>query len=134
MPSCQSLNGTALLCLTPHASSSRALSAAAAMFILTTIAQVADGRRLRPVRVQGSLGRPLEVDLWSGARREGGRLLKRKHLVPRVQMQIQCYAVCWWSAGGVRSSFSLRRLASFAGNSGITGGDGLPCAAKQPLG
>ena len=41
-------------------------------------------------------------------------------------MQIQSYALCRWSADGVRSSFSLRRLASFAGNSGMTGGDGLP--------
>lgn len=84
MPSCQSLNGTAPLCLRPHASSRAALSAAAAMFILTTIAQVADGRRLRRVRVQGSLGRPPKVSLWPGTRRGGGRLLKRKHLVPRV--------------------------------------------------
>ena len=105
MPSCQSLSGTALLCLRPHARSRMALSAATAMFILTTIAQVADGRRLRSVHVQGSLERPPELDLWPGARRGGGRLLKRKHLVPRVQMKIQRYALCRWSADGVHSSF-----------------------------
>lgn len=60
MPSCQSLNGTALLCLRPQVSSRTAHSAAAEMFILTTIAQVADGRRLRLGHVQGSLGRPPE--------------------------------------------------------------------------
>lgn len=41
-------------------------------------------------------------------------------------MQIQCYALSRWSADGVRSSFSLRRLPFFAGKSGMTGSDGWP--------
>ena len=128
-PSCQSLNGTALLCLRPHASSRTAQRAAAEKFILTTIARVAEGRRLRPGHVQGSLGRPLGVGLWPDARRVGGRLLMRKRLVPRVLAQIRSHAVCRSSTDGVRSSNRLQRRPLLV-SSKMASGEGLPA---QPI-